>query len=356
MKKNKFKFFTLVSFISILSLNSNMFISHADTQGKTHVIVSSDSEADMMVASPLSNHFNTKVILSSDNDFDSTDIDIKNDKIILIGGEDTLKLNSIDSYKYIRLSGKDRYETSMNVFEYRKSIDKVNTINIVSGKKAADAVTAANSSDPVVLTYEDLCECIDITNWINNQAKTLKNYNKRVIGGEKTISNELLKVLDATRIAGNNRYETNKKFIETLNKKEHLESFDSVFSENIRLANKAYLEGKALYIKDFRIKQNNDFLEIDKSEIETIKNISSLFHEISQMESNGLVDYNLDTSVYIDGQVYKINSDSYKYSENNPKRNNPIIRISKNQDIIIKKDSDIDRKIGTLFKHLLNIK
>lgn len=112
-----------------------------------------------------------------------------------------------------RISGKDRYDTSLNVMKYtiNDSNDVINGI-IASGEDFPDALSAGFLSSqynaPLILSKKS-----SLPSTVENQLIKKNIDNIYLIGGEKTLSNTVKNTLShysksTTRIAGKNRYST----------------------------------------------------------------------------------------------------------------------------------------------------
>lgn len=112
-----------------------------------------------------------------------------------------------DSSKSIDISGKDRYETSSKAADLVKS----DTAVIASGQNYADSLSAYNIA---ASKHAKLILVNENTN-VEKELKDKKIKNVFIVGGNSVISQELEKkvksvVPNTKRIAGVNRYETNK--------------------------------------------------------------------------------------------------------------------------------------------------
>lgn len=140
-----------------------------------------------------------------------------------------------------RLSGIDRYETSLKIAE--ESYEKADKIILANGYKSADVLSAgpyANELNaPILLVNNDEIRK-DILDYIKNAG--VKNI--FIIGGENSISKNLVKRIEkdtdieATRIAGVNRFETSMKIAESLIK-------DHKYNNEVILAN-GFIDADAL--------------------------------------------------------------------------------------------------------------
>ncbi|MEG0249624.1 MAG: cell wall-binding repeat-containing protein [Peptostreptococcus sp.] len=131
-------------------------------------------------------------------------------KITLVGGPLTLTKNienQLYDFKLDRLSGKDRYETSIEV---SKKYNNRDTVILSSGEKYTDELTAtvlANKLDvPILLIRKD-----EVPRKTLEEIKRLGGKNIIIVGEKETISKNVEKILsdyNLERVGGSNRYET----------------------------------------------------------------------------------------------------------------------------------------------------
>lgn len=102
---------------------------------------------------------------------------------IAIGGKNQLPLKG---FKGKRVSGKDRYETALEIAKL--SFDKNNNAILASGEIFADSLSAVSLTKkhnaPIVLTQSD--------SLTENAKKYLNGKNVFIVGGEKTVVNDIL--------------------------------------------------------------------------------------------------------------------------------------------------------------------
>ena len=132
-------------------------------------------------------------------------------KVILVGGQESISKsleNQLDNmFKVERVSGKDRYETSIKLAEELNKDNKQE--NIIVNGNTVDALTAG-------AVAAKLNRSIILTNGVNlpegaNRVVNPTSPNNIIIGGVSSINIEGLK---GERIAGSDRYETSKKIAE----------------------------------------------------------------------------------------------------------------------------------------------
>ncbi|WP_101772265.1 DUF1542 domain-containing protein [Peptostreptococcus faecalis] len=131
-------------------------------------------------------------------------------EITLIGGKATLTENvekQLNNHNVSRLSGKDRYQTSIEVSKEFASSD---VVLLASGEKYTDELTAtvlaSKLKAPVILVGKD-----KVSTEIMNEIARLKANKIILVGGESSISKNVEKELfkyTVERVSGNDRYET----------------------------------------------------------------------------------------------------------------------------------------------------
>lgn len=160
---------------------------------KTAILVSGENYPDALSASTISTNNSSPVLLARKNSIDTNikyrlkSKDIEN--VIIVGGKSSIS-EGLESEigKFTRISGKDRYETSMNVAKYQYSNAKESII--VSGESYADALSVggvlSQKKSPLILTtrYETP---ESIKNYVNGLEKI------EIVGGEKTIDKSQFK-------------------------------------------------------------------------------------------------------------------------------------------------------------------
>lgn len=183
------------------------------------IIVRNDLFPDSMTASVLAKILNAPIILNPTDRLDprvDKELERLNAKeIIIVGGVDSISesvrkdLNKYDS-SIERISGKDRYETSVAVGMRIKGLVKnTNTAVIASGELFPDALVigpyAAREEYPILLVRK-----YDAPKSVQDGFKSMDVKNSYIVGGYNTISKQLEtevpSILD--RLAGLNRYET----------------------------------------------------------------------------------------------------------------------------------------------------
>ncbi|MDY5435114.1 cell wall-binding repeat-containing protein [Peptostreptococcus porci] len=195
----------------------------------TVIIVSGDTFADSMSASVLAHKLSSPVLISNKNILNKNILkEIKRlgaKKVVIVGGKNSIdekivsELNkNVDNVE--RLSGKDRYDTSVEVAKKIFDLNnnhKSKKIVIASGEVFADALSigayAAKQEYPIILTEKDKIS-YSVNKFIFNE-RINEVY---IIGGENTISTRVESQLscDKKRIYGVDRYDTSIKIAESL--------------------------------------------------------------------------------------------------------------------------------------------
>lgn len=198
----------------------------ADKQDYTTAILvnSTNSIADGLSASALAGAANAPILLVKQNEI-PTSVELRlecTNKIYIIGSENAISKNIEDRLKksgfiVSRIGGSNRYETSVNVAKEVKRVkggaSETFIVNGVKGEADAMSISsvAARDSAPVILTNGKS---------ITSEAKKIVNSipNKYAIGLQGVMDENLVESVDATRIGGSNRFETNKKIIKAFYK------------------------------------------------------------------------------------------------------------------------------------------
>lgn len=204
-----------------------------------------------------------------------------------MGGELSLNNDIFKNIHYTRISGKDRYETSIAVLNYANKFKKVEKVNLVSGKSYVDSSIVASS--------KDIAMSISNNTIINEKIKSnLDNLNitkVNIIGGELKINDNTKNLFGAVRISGKDRYETSKIFASN-NKNGYIQSESGSFYKNILDAKKSMTDNKGfLFINSlgtriYLYKENTDpKYEIGEFLIKNDKKIINMLEKIDMLIS-----------------------------------------------------------------------
>ncbi|MCZ1106708.1 serine hydrolase [Clostridioides difficile] len=199
-------------------------ISQAGWENAENAVLINDSAiADALAATPFAYKKNAPILLTGSSQINEKTLAelkrLKVKNVYVVGGETSINEKSLDTIKsnnisVSRISGSDRYQTSMNIAKELNNISNISKISVVNGEKGlADAVSigavSAQNDMPIILTNENS----NITE-INNLFKNKKIDKSYVIGGEYTVSKNIeSKLQNPQRISGSTRNETNAKVI-----------------------------------------------------------------------------------------------------------------------------------------------
>lgn len=123
-----------------------------------------------------------------------------------------------NKYKITRIAGENRYKTNITTIKDLYPTEKVEQVILTSGREFADALSSYNISvsenSPILLTNGS-----NLEDDIKESIEFLKADKILIIGGKSYVSQTLEDKLvsegyDVKRIAGENRYETNKLTLE----------------------------------------------------------------------------------------------------------------------------------------------
>lgn len=214
-------------------------ISRADqVENNTLIVVSKQNPADILPAVTLSNYIGSDILIFDKNKTESYNLD-KDNKIIVVGGEDSLNNSLFKGVDFMRISGKDRYETSLSVLNYADKYKKVSKVNLISGKSYADGVIVSSSKDLSLLVSDNS----KTNERIKSNLDKLGIKDISVIGGEQRVGSNILSYFDAKRISGKDRYDTSMAFTGNV-KDGYIESESGSFYKNVLDAKKSIEEGK----------------------------------------------------------------------------------------------------------------
>ena len=187
----------------------------ADKMGSynTVILVNSDKTmADGLSAASLSGKKNAPILLVKQDKIPKTTMNRINkaSNVYIIGGENAISKNvekqlKESGKKINRISGKDRYDTSKKIAELLGGYDKAFIVNGAKGEADAMSVSAvaAKYGAPILLTNGKTS--------IHDKKSGVKYY---AIGGTAVVDNKLEKEYSAERIAGSDRYATNRNIMD----------------------------------------------------------------------------------------------------------------------------------------------
>lgn len=242
----------------------------------TLILVNGESLADGLSSSGLSGTLNAPILLTTKDKLPDVTLEkiYTVNKVYLVGGESVISRNIENKIRklgkeVIRLAGSNRYLTSYAVADEiskHKVIDEIFYVNGVNGQADAMSIApvAAKNSNPVILTNGKS----------TNYKKNVKSYS---IGGYGVLDSSFDSF--TARIAGVNRFETNKKVIEKF--------FDDITHVNLSKSHVLIdaLTASALKQPVVLINDNSD-----KSVLAGVKGATA-FGDISQIAVNRAKSY-----------------------------------------------------------------
>ncbi|MGO0906669.1 cell wall-binding repeat-containing protein [Clostridioides difficile] len=188
------------------------------------VLINSSSIPDALSATPFARAKNAPILLTQTNSLNQlTENEISRlgaKHIYIIGGFNSVDA-SIESYlkdkglNIIRISGNDRYDTSIKLAKELNKENKLSKLVLVNGEKGlADAVSmgaiSAKEKMPILLTNQN-DDMKAIEELIDNKDIS-KSY---VVGGDSLFNKDIEdKLPSVVKIAGEDRTETNSKVID----------------------------------------------------------------------------------------------------------------------------------------------
>lgn len=195
-------------------------ISNTYQQSKEIILVNSNAIQDVLCATSLASTKNIPILLTNKSKLNEDTLKeikrLNTSLVYIIGGESVIN-KSIEkelenvNINYKRISGKDRYETSIKVAQEINLYENISNVAIVNGESICDAISISSvtKNTPIILSKKD--DLGVAKEYINNE-----NINKvYIIGGENSLSdNVTTHIKDYKRIYGKDRYETNIKVIE----------------------------------------------------------------------------------------------------------------------------------------------
>lgn len=192
-----------------------------DVKPKTIILASGEDKAtaDALAAGPLSIKNASPILLVKSSSIPTNVLDeikrLSPENIIIVGGENSVGQNLVKeledlNIKVSRISGKDRFETSLKVAEELDSKFGFKGLILTNGFKTADALAvsgyAAQNALAIVLT-----DGKDISSELSEYIKEKGVKEVQIVGGNEAVSTKFesgLKDLFTTRIGGKDRFET----------------------------------------------------------------------------------------------------------------------------------------------------
>ncbi|WP_101772958.1 leucine-rich repeat protein [Peptostreptococcus faecalis] len=190
-------------------------------QSENVILVSNEKFSDSMVSANISKKLNAPILITNKNSIPKSTVEemrrLKSKKVIMVGGvntisEDVEKIIKENKLDVERISGRDRYETSIKIAQ--KYNNDAKDIYIVNGENIVDGLSVSNLSTkfgrPIILAKNS-----EISKEVIEYIFTNKIQKAVIAGGENSVGKEvkgyLSKYCTVNRIAGKDRYETSLK-------------------------------------------------------------------------------------------------------------------------------------------------
>jgi putative cell wall-binding protein len=190
-------------------------------QSDVAVIATGKNFPDALSATPLAYKNDAPLLLTDTNTLPQSVkeelIDLEVKSVILIGGTSVISSNVENEIKSLgisavtRISGADRYETSVNI---AKQVGNSASVVVATGESFADALSiapiAAQLEMPILLTKKD-----SVPASVSQFVEAEMTVDSFVIGGIQVINDNVANSFpEPERISGATRYETNSTIIE----------------------------------------------------------------------------------------------------------------------------------------------
>lgn len=189
------------------------------------ILINSMAIADGLSSAPFAKHKDAPILLTdSDKLSESTKKRIKElgaKNIFIVGGEGVVSKEVVKEIQALgikveRISGKNRYETSVKIAK-QLNYEKVAVVNGITGLADALSVAAPAATNDMAILLTDGKNLEEV----EGMAKGKEIF---AIGGEGVVSEALVKELKAERLSGKNRSETNVKIMEKFYDKEDVKA------------------------------------------------------------------------------------------------------------------------------------
>lgn len=333
---------------TILSVSTFSSFSQSNKIG---VYASGKAETDLIVASSMANSMNARLYTTKGY---SRNVLTEKDQIetlYVVGGPDSVpeeELKQLPVKKIVRVSGKDRYQTSIAAYKLLEGKTKEGKrVNIVSGIKLEDSVSASTSGVPTIL--------LDIRSKdnIKEVSNLLAGKELVVVGGPMSVPDDLLAQLKAKRISGRDRYETSKAFYDEYNKDRTLAiSADSRIRPTVMKANEEYLKGNGLVLKEFNLYLNGQkgYFPVYQCE-KYYKKFSEDFKRIDSMKKREPSKLKMDLMIKIDGRRYEFLMRSIMDTKN-PVDKEIAVRIDGKKEVVLDKNDTLTESISQSFREI----
>lgn len=285
-------------------------------EANTVVIVGGEALMDGLSAVPLASVKNAPILLSHPksglNDATLNEISrackgLNRKTVYVVGGENSVPEKAVKQLEdkfgavVMRVSGSDRYDTSLEVARRLKYDGNTNnTVYLAGGEGAADAMSVSpvaadvknNKVSPVLVVPKDSVKRTT-RDFITNTSGFKNGY---IIGGESTVSSNVYRDLNNTngfklnRVAGSDRYDTNVQIIK---------QFYSADSSKIQVNGAIFTSGDTKFLVDA---QTAGPLAASKNAPIVLAGSKLTNDQVDLLKDNGLLS-DINTNVYQIGGV-----------------------------------------------------
>ncbi|HFL3696689.1 TPA: cell wall-binding repeat-containing protein [Clostridioides difficile] len=196
-------------------------ISKHGWNSSTNIILIKDkSLADSLAVTPLAKALDAPILITDKDSIPESTLNeisrLEAKNITLIGGLNSISDSVVNILKnkgltVDRIGGTDRQDTSLQIANKLNSIKAVKSVAVTDGYKGlvdASSVSAPAAKNNIAILFSDKTLKEDTKQFINKNSQ--KNY---VIGGTSTVDDSISKNLNATRLSGNDRKDTNARVI-----------------------------------------------------------------------------------------------------------------------------------------------
>ena len=331
------------------------------------VIVNGNAIVDALTATPYAKSKSAPILLTENDKLNDTTkeeiIRLNSKNVYIVGGEGVVSEKVVKELHNLglnikRISGKNRFETSLNIAK------ELNTtsIAIVNGMegKLSDAMSisapAAQNNMAILLTDG---QTIDYAKDFINDTKINNSY---IIGGEAVVANTIQKQLNSKRLYGKNRLETNGEVLKNFYTNKEIENMyvtkdgsinESELVDALSAGNLAGQNGSAVMLVGSNIAEGQKEFLIEKSiknaiqvgygiNNNTVKEIYSILNVSKIIEVNDIKEFNDAMKNSKDGDLIKFNPKN-KIEEN--------LNIISNKNITVELNGIYNGKIKVNMKN-----
>lgn len=199
------------------NVDTAISISKHGWNSTTNIILIKDKAlADSLAVTPLAKALDAPILITDKDSIPESTLNeisrLGAKNITLIGGLNSISDSVVNTLKnkgltVDRIGGSDRQDTSLQIAKKLNDITKISKVAVADGYKGladASSVSAPAAKNNMAILFSDKTLKEDAKQFINKNSQ--KNY---VIGGTSTVDDSISKNLNATRLSGNDRKDTN---------------------------------------------------------------------------------------------------------------------------------------------------